>query len=362
MPGKWPAFVAEFLAQLKIYLFAVVYLGLFRILLIFIFRSKIEAGVDSSDFILAMGHGFRFDSTVSAWFMLIPLLANVMFSPLNRTAISTALRTGFSILMLFMLTLSFVLTIPYFREYDSQYDYFVFELLFDDRPAILRTMLQEYNLLGNLALIIGLWVLALYLLNLWQKTPHKPVLRLLTYSSDRYSKLAISVLIAVLFFGAVRGSFGSRPVMRKWADVTTDAFLNKTVMNPLKHLQYAYKDFKSINSKTGGIRKFLGDTPVKEAAEQYFAADLTDEQSGDLAHYLLRVAGVALLSCPITYLLWLWRAMMPGRSCPNMHRWISLSGLKRLASRVFSSTASCRQQAIRWALYRPSSLVYRIRA
>lgn len=298
MPGKWQDFIIEFLEQLKIYFFAVIYLGLFRILLIFIFRSKITVGVDIGDFLQAFGHGFRFDSTVAAWFMLIPLLANVILSPFNRTAISTHLRIGFSILMLFILTLAFVLTIPYFKEYDSQYNYFVFELLFDDRSAILRTVIREYNLFGNLALFIVLWLLAIYVLHLWQKTPHDSVLRLLTYSRNRYSKIAISVLIAILTLGALRGSFRSRPVMRKWADITTDAFLNKTVMNPLKHLQYAYMDFRSINSKTGGIRSLLGNMPIREAAEQYFPADLTDKQKGDLSNYLLQTAGGATIELP----------------------------------------------------------------
>ena len=293
MHGRWENFITEFLKQLKVYVFAIVYLGLFRILLIFVFRSKLANGADISDLLLAVAHGFRFDSTVAAYFLLIPFLANAFFSPLHRFSIGAYLRVGFSAFMLFLLTLASALTIPYFKEYDSQYDYFVFELLFDDRSAILRTVVEEYNLFGYTALVIGLSMLTIYILHLWQKNLSTSVIRFFAVSRSRYSRIAISALIVILTLAAVRGSFGSRPAMRKWADVTTDVFLNKTVMNPLKHLQYAYMDFKSINSKITGIRNFLGNTPVKEAAEQYFAVVLPNDQGDDLTYYLQKTAAGA---------------------------------------------------------------------
>ena len=190
--------------------------------------------------------------------------------------------------MFIVLSMAFVVTIPYFQEYDSQFDYFVFEILYDDRAAIMRTIIEEYNFFVSILIIAVITILCFLLLRQWQKASFKSILVLLTQVKNRLSRGAIVIVIFILTFAAARGSFRSKPAMRKWADVTTDIFLNKTVMNPLRHLQYAYKDFKSINSSTKGIRELLGDVLVMTAAREYFSLELPDDQAGDLSNYLLQ--------------------------------------------------------------------------
>ena len=290
MSSRWQNYIQEFIRLLQVYVFAVVYLGIFRIVLIVYFSDKLDGSTSLSDIFLAIAHGYRFDSAVAVYFILVPFLANAILAPFNLTRLSVGLRTGFSGFMLLTLTICFVVTIPYFREYDSQFDYFLFEILYDDRYAIMRTIIDEYNLFGNLIMIAVVSMLCFFLLRQWQKLSFTPVLGLLNQSKNLFLRSVIVILIFLLTFAAVRGSFRSKPVMRKWADVTTDAFLNNTVMNPLMHLQYAYKDFKSINSSTAGIRKLLGDVSVMTAARRYFPLELSDDQAGDLSNYLLRTA------------------------------------------------------------------------
>ena len=183
-----------------------------------------------------------------------------------------------------------MVTIPYFKEYDSQFDYFLFEVLYDDRPAIMRTLFEGYALIGILLIFAVLSGLCLFLLRQWHKLPFAPLIRLLTPPRSLIHRSLIFILIFILTFAAARGSFKSRPAMRKWADVTTDIFLNKTVMNPLRHLQYAYQDFKSINSREDGIKKLLGDISVITAAKEYFSLGLPGDQAQDLSNYLSKTA------------------------------------------------------------------------
>ncbi len=290
MSSRWQNYIQELIRLLQVYIFAVVYLGLFRIVLIIYFNDKLDGSTNLSDVFLAITHGYRFDSAVATQFLLVPFLANAALTPFSLTRLSVSLRAGFSGFMLIAMSMAFVVTIPYFQEYDSQFDYFLFEILYDDRYAIMRTVIDEYNLFGNLMIIAVVSILCIILLKQWQKLSFTPVLRLLTQSNNLFVRSVIAILIFLITFAAARGSFRSKPAMRKWADATTDIFLNKTVMNPLKHLQYAYKDFKSINSSTAGIRKLLGDVPVMTAANEYFSMELPDDQAGDLSNYLLRTA------------------------------------------------------------------------
>ncbi len=327
MSSRWQNYIQELIRLLQVYIFGVVYLGLFRIVLIVYFSDKLDGSTSLWDIFLAMAHGYRFDSAVAAYFILVPFLANAALTPFNLTRLSVSLRTGFSGFMIIALSIAFVVTIPYFQEYDSQFDYFLFEILYDDRYAIMRTIIDEYNLFGNLLIIAVVTILCFLLLRQWQKLSFTPVLWLLTQAKNLFLRSVIVILIFLLTFAAARGSFRSKPAMRKWADVTTDIFLNKTVMNPLRHLHYAYKDFKSINSSTEGIRKLLGDVSVMTAAKGYFSLELPDDQASDLSNYLLRTASGKKAPMPDHIFL---IVMESYDSWPLMPRYKSLKIAERL--------------------------------
>lgn len=288
MKIKWQNYIREFIRQLQVYLFAVVYLGLFRVFLIVYFNNKLDSSTGLGDILLALVQGFRFDSTVAVLFMLVPFLANAVLSPLNLTSLSGYLRRGFTGLMLLVMTFAFVVTIPYFKEYDSQFDYLLFEILYDDRVALMRTIIDGYNFFSGMLIFAVVSFLCFFLIGRWQSLPFTPLFQLLTKSENLYQRGFIAFVVVILTFAAARGSFRSRPAMRKWADITTDLFLNKTVMNPLKHLDYAYRDFRSINSRTEGLQNLLGDISVQTAAKEYFSLELPDDKAGDLSNYLLK--------------------------------------------------------------------------
>lgn len=286
--SKWQNYVRELIKQFQAYIFAVVYFGLFRIFLIFFFHDKLDGGTVFSGIFLALGHGFRYDSAAAAVFLLVPFLANIIFSPFNLSYLSYYLRLGFSGFMYITMSLAFVVTVPYFKEYDSQFDYFLFEILYDDRRAVLQTVLESYNLFGHLLVFILATFLCFFLIRQLQKLPFTFLFHFLTKPRSIYARSLIVLVTVLLTLAAARGSFRIRPASRKWSHITTDIFLNQTVMNPIKHLQYAYNDFKSINSRTEGIKRLLGDIPIKKAAQDYFSTVLPAAKANDLSNYLLK--------------------------------------------------------------------------
>lgn len=245
------------------------------------FYKKISPTTIFNDILLALFHGFRFDSKIASLFLLFPFLFNLILISLNRFSIIFKLRLFFTGLGIVLILLTSIATLPYFEEYDNQFNFFLFEVLFDDQLAVFKTILFEYHLIINIIVITALSIIAWYSLRRFQSyASNFSNIQILSPKSI-LMKFFIIFFLIVGFTGAIRGSFKNRPAIRKWSHITSDNFLNKTIMNPLTHLQYAIKDFKKINNKTN-ITQFIGELSAQTAAENYF--DVTKDSS--LSSYL----------------------------------------------------------------------------
>ena len=198
MSSKWQNYIQEFIKQFQVYIFAVVYFGLFRIVMIFYFHDKLDSSTGLGDIFLAMAHGFRFDSAIAVLFLLIPFLANTVFSPLNLSPLTVYLRIGFLGFMVIAMTSVFVVTIPYFKEYDSQFDYFLFEILYDDRSAVMQTVIDEYNFFSSLLIFSVVSIFCFFLIKQWQKLSFTPLLRILTKPKKLFPRCLIIIVIVCL--------------------------------------------------------------------------------------------------------------------------------------------------------------------
>jgi len=279
--NRWQHYVLETFTQAKIWLFAVLYLGLFRICLILFYHNKIGSDAGFADFLGAVLHGFRFDSAVAGQFLIIPFFANAIFTPFKFYKMVIYIRQFFAYLFVVISTLLFIATIAYFKEYNDQFNYFMFEALYDDRGAIFETIWVDYHPIVNAIALLFLIAVCSYLLHIWLKSHYTGITRYLGNIENLWMRGGVVVLIVILFAGAARGSFKSRPAMRKWADITTDSFLNKTIINPYRSIYYAVKDYKDVTSIKHGLNVYLKEnSSIVEAAERYFGnGDLRDLHS-----------------------------------------------------------------------------------
>ena len=193
--------------------------------------------------------GFRFDSTVTAYFILLPFLFTLILAPFDKLNISMYIRRIFQTLFVLSATFICVVTINYFREYNDQFNHFLFVGLYDDQKAVFETIIADFNLLINLIVILAISIICFYILRYFKKGERiAHYLQNIKYTPYR----ALLVLIFIfLFIGGIRGSFGNRPAMRKWSSVSRDPFLNKTIINPFRSLNYAILDFNKINKEYG---------------------------------------------------------------------------------------------------------------
>jgi len=248
------------------------------------FYKKISLTTTFNDILLALFHGFRFDSKIASLFLLFPFLFNLILSYLNRFSIIFKLRLFFTGLGIVLILLASIATLPYFEEFDNQFNFFLFDALYDDQLAVFKTVLFEYHLIINIIAITALSIIAWYSLRRFQSYASSfSNIQILSPKSILMRFFIIFFLI-VGFTGAIRGSFKSRPAIRKWSHITSDNFLNKTIMNPLTHLHYAIKDFKNLLNKKTDITQFIGKLSPQAAAENYFEVTKDSSLSSYLSH------------------------------------------------------------------------------
>ena len=247
--GKWLSYLDELFKLFYFWIFAVFILFLFRVTLIFTFFEKVGNDTTFDDYLNVFMMGFKFDTHAVMLFLIVPILANTFIHTQNREKIVSKIRLFFSYLYLFVALLFSVITLSYFKEYDNQFNHFIFMGLYDDKEAVFHTIMQQYHPIRSLIVFLILFIIATVITKYLNSI--KTNLSWFKKHQTVGTKIVLSALTLFLIVVATRGSFGHRPAIRKWADVSKDTFLNKTIINPIRSLGYAYKDYKKLQVNDG---------------------------------------------------------------------------------------------------------------
>jgi phosphoglycerol transferase MdoB-like AlkP superfamily enzyme len=264
---SWARFFVQALKDLRFYLYCAVCLSAFRFILIMTFGGRKNPESGWADILTVMANGFRFDSRVSFCVIIPTLLLDIAggFFPLNRFIDKT--RYGIALTFTALTLLLCGATIPFFKEYDDQFNQWVLGLIFDDVHAIIKTIWTQAPVGAILLAILALMIGAVFILkrilndtsNIAKTSQNWPLAQ----------KIILTICLVGLLIAAGRGSVGPRPVQLKDAAVTRDDFLNKTVLNPYAALHYVLKDYRNFNSAKG-LEIFLPDGDIRSAVKSYF--------------------------------------------------------------------------------------------
>ncbi|MDD3772917.1 MAG: sulfatase-like hydrolase/transferase [Weeksellaceae bacterium] len=227
------------------WVFGVSFFLIFRLIFILIFRNQIVADIDFSDGVNVLIMGFRFDTTVVSYFIIIPLILSFLLLAFDISKMVSIIRKISQILFVIFSVLLCVVTINYFKEYNDQFNNFLFLALYDDQKAVTKTIIKDFNPILNSFIILSSIILGILIFRYFENKSR--IYAVLTKINFKYSTTIMVLLISGLFFGSIRGSFGEIPTTRKWAGVSKDFFLNKTIINPYHSLKYAIKDFNELN-------------------------------------------------------------------------------------------------------------------
>ena len=282
----WNRFITQIQKDFKLWLFFMAFFLLFRCTFVVLFRHQINASSTYRDIAAALFNGLRYDSVITTYLLLIPLLFSIIAGFANTSRLANKVRKIIGMLGVILSAVVCVATFGYFKEFGDQFDHFIFGLIYDDLGATLTTMWKEYHVIPN---VIGMALIVVAASIIMRRLIRKPFLS--SQSLDRLTptlvrKIIAVMIISVLFAAGIRGSLGRRPVQPRDVAITKDEFLNKTVLNPFMALNYAVTRHLEL-SEVKGFKVFLPDGDVRKAAQAFFA---TRQTYDDLDRYMLRYA------------------------------------------------------------------------
>lgn len=243
---RWNNYTTEFYRFFLLWLSGITFLGAFRVLMFIVYNERAGANVNWVEYATALQAGFKFDSHIVSIFLLLPFLANIFLQPFRLVAIVGWMRALSGHLFFLTSSILCVISFSYFAEYNSLFNYFLFEGLYDDQIAIVKTIWGQYHPIASIICIIVLTYSGMKLTRRIGRQAHAP--KFLSHSTGFVKNSIVFIVLFVIFIAAARGSIESRPAMRKWASVTSDPFLNSLVINPIRSLAYAARDFNKLAS------------------------------------------------------------------------------------------------------------------
>ena len=285
--SSWNAFISQFKRDLKQWLFFMALLSVMRLILIVVFSGKIGETTLGADIFKTFVNGLRYDVMVTIYCTLIPLLMSVVCGFADFSKAAERVRALIGRLFIILSVILSIVTIGYFKEYNDQFNHWIFNLYYDDTRAILSTIWAEYHLVPNLiaACVVSFIFLKLY--GFFMKRVWLDAATVEQRSWPLLLRVAAAVAIVSMVVTGLRGSYGHRTLKLEDAAVTRDEFLNKAVLNPYSALMYAYRAHTKILSLASGLQAYLPDGDVRKAARELLNRP---ESFPDLDAYLKRTA------------------------------------------------------------------------
>ncbi len=248
MKGKGKSLIEELSNLFFFWLIGTIFFSCFRIFFILKYSSDIVNTPSIFEFIKTLFMGFRFDITVISYFIAPPFISLLLSIPFKNYKVSGYIRRIFQVLFSVLSVFICVITINYYKEYSDQFNHFVFMGIHDDQIAVLKTIWDDFNPILNLIIILVLTYTLIKIFKYFENK--KSIASFIKNLNIKYPKIIITLLSIFLFVGSIRGSYTEYPVRRFYANVSPDRFINKTILNPFRALNYAIKDYKEVNGDT----------------------------------------------------------------------------------------------------------------
>ncbi len=259
--SRWNLFIIQCVKIGLLWLGGVALLTGFRFFYLNYFSENIQNVLPWKQWLNVLKTGFAFDASATAICLLVPFLANCILQSIRLSKPVDLITKYTAYLFYISIILLCISSIIYIAEYGTQFNYFVFEGLYDDQSAILKTVIEQYQPWGSLSSLIILISLFIaysrYVCHLSFDNFNNRI------TTNIMLRIVLTSLIVILFLCAARGSFDSRPIKRKWSAVTQDNFVNQLIMNPFRSMAYAYKDYKSLYASGTAEQSTYGNVPLE---------------------------------------------------------------------------------------------------
>lgn len=244
---RWEQFLKNIQQDLKLYLFILGVICLFRGAFIGILHEYLNEGTAGKDIMMSLYYGTRL-SLKSAGILT---LVSFLFCSLTNLIITSSkvqnIRFGLGCFYICILSILFQVRIPYYEQFHMAFSIFIFNTFKDDTVALFYTLVQQYHLVIRLAvaLLVTVFLCKLLKLTLNTKTYKMP------HFSTNYQKNAFRIGVVMfiglfIIFTRFGGSltYGSG-ISWESAAKSKDEFLNEAILDDVQALYRVY----SINTK-----------------------------------------------------------------------------------------------------------------
>ena len=143
----------RFAGDFALWFAGVASLQLFRGFLLWRYREQLGDGVTRMQVLRCFVAGFRFDASVTTYLVLPVVLLSIVLMFRTFPRLHQWLRLVLTILAASLCATAFIADTAYFKEYNNQFNHWIFGLIYDDRQAIARTVWKSYPVLWLLLLL-----------------------------------------------------------------------------------------------------------------------------------------------------------------------------------------------------------------
>ncbi|MDI1257387.1 MAG: sulfatase-like hydrolase/transferase [Flavobacterium sp.] len=280
--SKWTNFIKELGNLCFFWFFGIVFFFIHRLVFVLLYKNQLGPNADTVDFLQAFFMGFRFDATAICYFLILPFLTLLLLSPFGKFNIIRKTRIVCQYIFIVFSTLICVVTYNYFREYNDQFNNFLFLGLYDDQKAVANTIIEYFHPVLNTFVILSTIFIAIFILRKFEKKER--IYKFLQRFQTKPLRILLVVLTVFCFVSSIRGSFTKVPAIKKWSAVAKDNFLNKTILNPYRALLSAKHEFDELNyidGKNPFIEKSKGDITNLYPGQKLVSAIIEKEAKGD---------------------------------------------------------------------------------
>ena len=285
MPMHPYRFLRQFPRDATLWLFCVAFLEIHRLVFLFIFRGELDPVTNPGDVIVAILGGARFDAVVASFWVLPSFLLSLVciFANWENIAIRTRRIVGVT-LALFTPVLCTV-SLGYYKEFHDVFGPVAFGIYYDDTGAVLKDIGKEFNVVPIVLATVAVAFVSQWLVRRILRSRSAGD-RIAGFFSTR-ARQSVVVLVAVAAMIVTLGvSWGPRSIQFSGAGITSDEFLNKTVVNPYVAAGRAI-DQHFTRAYAAGLASFLPDGDIHGAIRDLYGADV---KSGDLDSCMMRHA------------------------------------------------------------------------
>ena len=275
---------------LKVYILIIGILTSFRVGFVAYYTDNSVYQEFFSDLVHAFFMGWRYDTIVASYFILVPFLLLTFVSILKSKSLFNFVSwiSGFFFYFVTILVVFIsICDVGFFSFYQDHLNILFFGFFEDDTEALLISIWKNYPIEYA---IIGFVVFLIFLYFYIKRSFRFLVREQRSILHGGFLKFSFIFLIGlVLLFGGARGGYGIMVLSPKYADFSKNLFVNQVALNGLITFEKAIKLRKSRTSLDFDMAKALGyNGDIHKAFSDYLGLDVTPTSKEFLINLLER--------------------------------------------------------------------------